>query len=346
LVVLVNSHKDILSAFSNLAALKRSSVDGARNFDSLLIDCETRWDSELMLLERLVYFESELGELFKIKALRIDESCKFSRYELDLMYAMTLVLAPFRKFTKFVQNRACITLARIPHYIDDIITDLLPNSFLDDLATKSPGISDVLNAFQAQLVSSIKTRFEDLYQGHSLALAAMFFMPGPNQFQFKNFNVTDGVISSVIEKCVDDIVEILPSNATDLVKNRHRRSCPELLRDLREDLDLLDSGVDPLIWIPRQVHYSLLFPLAMLLLAIPATSAEDERSFSCAGDILGPNRTRLDIENFRRELRIRRYIIADGDMHSQSGRDLRVRNVLRLLERFDKRFGRVSSDFQ
>ena len=72
------------------------------------------------------------------------------------------------------------------------------------------------------------------------------------------------------------------------------------------------------------------------LLSQPSLSDGNQRQSSKRKD-----RTRLDIENFLREHRIRRYITADGDMHSQAG----VSRVLKLLERFDKKFGRVRSDF-
>lgn len=65
------------------------------------MDCETRWDSELALIERVVYFDAEILQLYAIPRLGIDASCILSRYEFDLVFAITLVLEPFREFTKF-----------------------------------------------------------------------------------------------------------------------------------------------------------------------------------------------------------------------------------------------------
>ena len=47
-----------------------------------------------------------------------------------------------------------------------------------------------------------------------------------------------------------------------------------------------------------------------MLLQIPASSAENERSFSSASFVLDQRRTRLDLDNFRREHRIRRRLCA------------------------------------
>ena len=63
-------------------------------------------------------------------------------------------------------------------------------------------------------------------------------------------------------------------------------------------------------WWPNHPAYTLLYPVAKMLLQIPDSSAENERSFSSASFILDQRRTRLDIDNFRREHRIRRALVA------------------------------------
>jgi hypothetical protein len=77
-----------------------------------------------------------------------------------------------------------------------------------------------------------------------------------------------------------------------------------------------------------------LFPLAKMLFAIPATSADNERSFSSASFTLDSRRYRTDIVRFRSEHRIRRFIVAGTNQHTQEGRELRIGRVRRLLQRF------------
>ena len=75
-------------------------------------------------------------------------------------------------------------------------------------------------------------------------------------------------------------------------------------------MDETPEDVDPLSWWPSHPEYTLLYPVAKMLLQIPASSAENERSFSSASFVLDQRRTRLDLDNFRREHRIRRRLCA------------------------------------
>jgi len=69
------------------------------------------------------------------------------------------------------------------------------------------------------------------------------------------------------------------------------------------------------------------------MLAIPCTSAEDERNFSSAGFTLSERRTRLHVDNFRAEHRIRRYLVGGCSLHEQAGRELMKKKALALLGR-------------
>jgi hypothetical protein len=71
-----------------------------------------------------------------------------------------------------------------------------------------------------------------------------------------------------------------------------------------------------------------------MLFGIPASTSDDERSFSSAGLILGKLRTRLDLDNFRREQRIRQFLILGTDPDTQKGRAERLERSGRVLERF------------
>jgi hypothetical protein len=64
LVIYINSHRETYKAFKDLASAKRVSGNGAKFFDSLVLNVATRWDSEFALLERLVYFDNEILQLY------------------------------------------------------------------------------------------------------------------------------------------------------------------------------------------------------------------------------------------------------------------------------------------
>lgn len=278
--------------------------------EALVEDVVTRWDSELAMLERVYYFDNEILELALDQTLDIPRDLILNRFELDLAYAMTLVLTPFRIFTKFVQNKSVVTLAYIPKKIDELISALAPGSFVARLAGRADGIVAHMEAFQLCLVQSLKERFSYLFEGESLALAARMFLPGTNLFDFENFDVGADVLAAVKENILSDFVELLPPGMLDARKVLQKSLANNTLDLARLTLDESPEEEDPLLWWPSHPEFSLLYPVAKMLLQIPAASAENERSFSSASFVLDQRRTRLDLDNFRREHRIRRTLCA------------------------------------
>ena len=289
-----------------------------------------------MLLERLVYFDNELLQLFSNPELGIEPDMMLNREEFDLAYGMTLVLNPIRIVTKFVQCRDRVTLPYVPGYLDRLVTQLSPGAFAIQLQGRAAGVLAQVEAFQARLVASIRERFADLFQAESLALAGRMLLPGANLFQFTNFDVNEATLAAVRENMLNDLVELLPPDMSLARKNRNRVAAAAALDLARDELDVADEHDDPLVWWPDPAHQNLgaLFPLVRMLLAIPASSAEDERAFSSAGVTLSPRRTRLDIDNFRREHRVRQYLASNASLNSQTGRRQRLERANLLLRLF------------
>lgn len=73
-----------------------------------------------------------------------------------------------------------------------------------------------------------------------------------------------------------------------------------------------------------------------MYLAIPASTADDERVFSSTGFILNQRRTRLDLDNFRRESRVRQYVTIGNPTTSQAGRQRRLRAAQTLMEKLQE----------
>jgi hypothetical protein len=247
---------------------------------------------------------------------------------------MVHVLDPFREFTKFVQYRNRVTLAYLPQRLDELVTRLAPGSFTEQMRGRSIAVLPQLEALQARLIVSLRTRFQDVFDGSSLALAATMFLPGHNRFTLQNFPIGEEVLERVRENMLDDFEALLPANTSAANRQAYRRVALSTLQLARQLLDEVPSDADPLTWWPLQVPLAPLFPLAKMLFAIPASSADNERSFSSASFTLDSRRYRTDIENFRSEHRIRRFIVAGTDGQSQSGRSTRLERVSGLLERF------------
>lgn len=139
----------------------------------------------------------------------------------------------------------------------------------------------------------------------------------------------------VRENLVDDSVLLLPDGTPDEEIEATRAVVAALLPLARSRLDRAAPTTDPLAWWPLQDDVlKPLLSLAKMLFAIPASSADSERSFSSAGFTMGPRRTRMELEAFRSEHRIRRFITATGDAQSQNGREVRLERVRRILEHF------------
>jgi hypothetical protein len=336
LVILINNHKAIFTAFSELAEAKKSTDEGTRAFDALVLDNDTRWDSELALLERLVYFDREILQLIQNRALGIPAEVALDRFEFDLAFGMTLALAPLKFFTKFVQNRDIITLAYVPKRIDDVITALAPGRFADQLAARAPGVLDAIETLQTELIDAIKNCFRPIFESNSLALAARYVLPGADVFHFANFVVPQEDIDVIRSNIVDDIVALLPDGiAANLLQGR-RVLAEAALTQARAELNMAAADENPLEWWPHRQHLASLFPVVQMLLAIPASSAEDERVFSSASFIQNQRRTRLELDNFRKEQRVRRFLAAGTNIHTQEGRQKRMEQVNLLLRRFSE----------
>ncbi len=346
LVILINGHKIIFTEFSRLTQLKRANADNDDKFEALILNNETRWDSELAMLERSVAFDSEIMELYQNQNLGIAPECILTRLEFDLAYGMTRVLGPLRIFTKFVQKRAEVTLAHVPRLVDELVTKLAPGSFDNELLGRADGVVAAMNVFQSELVNSIKRRYGPMFSTASLPRCASIFIPGRRYSNFVNFpNANENqILLDIMGRIVAEAVGLLPPDTDDEKKVRTERKVRTALADLREDLDkLLPDAADsnPLKWIPLNSEDPCLFPVAKMFLAIPASSAEDERNFSSAGITLDRLRTRLAIENFRHEHRVRRYLTAGSDLHTQIGRQVRQERAENLIQLFAERYGAV-----
>lgn len=197
LVVFVNGHRAPQQLFKQLTQRKRADEEGANAWEQLVLDNDTRWDTDLMLLERVIYFDTEILQLCQDRDAGLPRNCILERAEFDLAFSMTLVLGPFRKFTKWVQHRNLVTVAYLPGKLDDLLGAIAPGLLDAQLAGRDPTIFPLLHAFQARLASGLRERFAPIFAGGSLALAARYLLPGQNLFQFLHFQVPAEVIQQV-----------------------------------------------------------------------------------------------------------------------------------------------------
>lgn len=119
-----------------------------------------------------------------------------------------------------------------------------------------------------------------------------------------------------------------------------------MLQFARSVLDQLPDTADPLVVWPQQTVLAPLFPVAQMLFGIPASTSDDERSFSGAGLVLGNLRTRMDLDNFRREQRVRQFLTLGTDPHTSTGRQELLARSNRIIERFAMTLERVREELR
>jgi hypothetical protein len=273
-------------------------------------------DAKRTVGELKLYFDTEILEGYRTRVLDLPAECILNRNEFDLAKSMTLVLTPFRIFTKFVQLKSEVTLAYLPKKIDDLVSAMAPGAFAARLREYNVDNTVVahMETFQRCLVTSIKERFASTFHPDSLAMGARMFLPGRDLFVFQHFELPGNFLNTVMDNLLNDFMELLPPHLTEVQRNSRRDQAQATLRVARELLLEVPEETNPLEWWPtQQEDLARIFSLAKMYLQIPASSAENERSFSSASFILDTRRNRLDLDNFRREHRIRRYLCAEGD---------------------------------
>lgn len=150
-----------------------------------------------MLIERVLYFDSELIELYGDPELGIPPECLFSREEFDLTFGLQLVLEPFREVTKWAQNRNKVTTAYVPEKLDQLLTQIAVGVFDNRLLGRVAGTVGHVHALQRRLATSVAERFEPVFEGGSLALAARYLLPGADRFQFAHFTISPAKMGQV-----------------------------------------------------------------------------------------------------------------------------------------------------
>lgn len=164
-------------------------------------------------------------------------------------------------------------------------------------------------------------------------MAAASIMPGIATFV--NFKVTPEIMAQVDENILDDFIAVLPPNYAQDELEEARDMAKLALGILRKRSVKIDKDTNPFTWYPSNADLAILFEAIVMLLGIPASSEEYERSFSSASFTLDIHRYRIDIETFRKEHRLRRFITSGTDCEIWEGRKERLARLNALLEAYD-----------
>ena len=218
-------------------------------------------------------------------------SVELTMHQWTLLGHLVALLRPFEEFSReFERGDACLSLV-IP------AIRLLSRHVSKPL---SDGENEVSRKVRRQLDDSLKQRFlgVETWQLHSMATLL------DPRFKAKGFSMASfAEVTQTSEETEAEAPRKKPRKESSLWEDFENDNSDSPLsisraeRELEQYLPLprLPHSEDPLnFWSTHATHFPCLSPLARKLLAIPPTSADSERVFSSAGNVVTPTRCSLD----------------------------------------------------
>ena len=315
---ILKSVKSIVSHFhrstSSRQFLSNAQTQLQLPVHQLCQEVSTRWNSTFYMLERI----SEQRRA--ITSVLPDTTCstELTIIQWNIIQQLILLLRPFEEFSReFERADASISLV-IPGI--RMLCKHLSKPVTDD---ENRSVRNVREG----IASSLQTRFSgiELWELHSVAtlLDPRFKVKG-----FLSVSFAELAKSKVLEKA-KEMADPVRGNPEDneSVEEYHTRNKKSKESSLWEEFDVdKDDSDQPILsgeekeleqylsiprlpwphaddplnfWRIHETRFPHLTQLAKTILGIPPTSAESERVFSCAGNIVIPTRTCLDPQKVR-----------------------------------------------
>jgi hypothetical protein len=178
----------------------------------------------------------------------------------------TQYLQPIAELITYCEGNGVI-LGKVPAKIQGLLAGLVNQEYDLPLAKE---IKQILR-------DSIQTRLHDVYKEPQLPLLGAALDPEYGNLQFISEELRSAVRTRLFKEAVD-LYHQPPFNSEGV-------SNAEISAQLNSLYELFENGTedrgDPLdFWNQRLTRFSLLIPLVQMILCIPPTSTESERSFS------------------------------------------------------------------
>jgi len=196
------------------------------------------------------------------------------------------------------------TLCFLPTAVDELLQALCINPTANWCGLSSEVVSKA-PLFQKLLHDCVKERFSWVFDTSSLALSSALFCPGQNKLKYQHFTITSEDRTVIMENITTDSAEVL-TNSTKAQLSMFTATLVAAL-EVVDIAPAQDSSTLLSWWSSNGAPYNCILPLVKMLLAIPATSCENERSFRSAGLLLHSERTNLTVPHFQQEHRIQQF---------------------------------------
>ena len=279
----------------------------------LIQSVETRWDSVYLMFDRLHH------ERRNIKKALIDLKQEARDLSPEQWSHIEGMLAPLRHFYELTCtfSSADALLSDVPFLIDELQVTL------DAQITNE---SEFVRQFRVTLSDEAEAELTMYLQPEHICMAAAFLDP-----RFKNLDIlpVDGQLKHDVHLSVQELIERFPlPDATTEVQaptatpspvpgTLHQRmlsrfkSAPaapalEITREIDNYLAIdalsLDCGRPLDWWRLHAAAFPMLSHLARLIMSIPPSSVESERTFSVGGLLYSDSRSRLSTANLQRSI--------------------------------------------
>lgn len=268
----------------------------------LVGDVSTRWNSQLLMIERFVLISSTIGSILLNHP---NAPQMLQANEIVLLKEIGKVLKPFHNVTEEISAEKYVTASKAIPIIKCLRTLLDATTITSDLA----------NQLKDSLQTELSKRFENIQKVHLFSVAT-FLDPRFKKIHLdeplplsKTINYTNRCLSSITRN--DDILAVAHSESSvssqvavdeqDIWQVHHEKIMAANTSTIKNtELDLYIAAplsnlkVDPLIvWRSSEGTFPKLTDLALKHLSVMATSAPAERLFSKAGNIVRKTRNRI-----------------------------------------------------
>nr|XP_046480872.1 E3 SUMO-protein ligase ZBED1-like [Neodiprion pinetum] len=268
----------------------------------LVGDVSTRWNSQLLMIERFILMSSAIGSIL-LKHPNAPQMLQAN--EIVVLKEIEKVLRPFHDVTEKMSAEKYVTASKAIPMIK-CLRILLDATTID---------SDLANQLKYSLQTELIKRFENIQKVHLFSVATFLdprfkkiYLDEPLSLS-KTIDYTNRYLSLNMRN--DDVLAVTHSessvssevtvNGQDIWKVHHEKivsantsTTKNTELDLYIAAPLSNLEVDPLnVWKNYEGTFPKLTNLAVKHLSVMATSAPAERLFSKAGNILRKTRNRI-----------------------------------------------------
>lgn len=269
--------------------------EGKNGPKTLCSNVPTRWDSDLAMMERFILLHDGVATLFEKYGTRDT----ISERGVQVAGAIVRILKPVRLFSKQCQINGRPTLCHLARWIDQML-----NGIISAFEGLSGEIREDVAGLVDNICKRIKYRFQSTFRDGSLALIAALLSPVDANLDFDNFPMTSEAKELVRDELFAEYREFCADAKPEVVE-RGKMLLVSFLDEAKRS-----EAMDPLeFWRERLDELSVLVKgFISMLLSIPVSSAENERTFSMLRIILGYARRNMSDTGLIMESSVKRFL--------------------------------------